>query len=106
VTEHPEIHHRIDSLESTLVAALTKLTRAVEASITLETQHHATVETLARYGAKLDKHDARLDVIEKEAPRMVRFLDRWDKVSLSLVIGIVHCCYIRGDIWLNLVNSP
>jgi len=89
MTSEGEIHRRLDSMETNMSAAIGELTSAVKNLVVLETEHHATRETLARYGAKLDKHDSRLDVIEQITPRAVRFLDRWDKVSLSVVIGVV-----------------
>jgi len=89
MTDNPEIHRRLDSLETTLASSLGKLTSSVEKLVALETEHHATRETLARYGTKLDKHDQRLDAIEQVTPRVTRFLDRWDKISLAWTIAVV-----------------
>ncbi len=89
MTGDQEIHRRLDGLEHTISASLDKLTGAVEKLVALETEQHATRDTMARYGAKLDVHDKRLDTIEQITPRVTRFLDRWDKISLALTIATV-----------------
>ena len=89
MTGDQEIHRRLDSMETNMSTAISELTGAVKNLVVLETEHHATRETLARYGAKLDVHDKRLDTIEQITPRVTRFLDRWDKISLALTIATV-----------------
>lgn len=84
-----EINYRITSLETTMKSSMSELTDAVKTLVALEIEHKATRETLARYGEKLEKHDSRLDAIEQTTPRIARFLDRWDKVTLTITIAVV-----------------
>ena len=98
--DHQDIHHRIDSLENsiqtigtTLGGSLNKLTSAVEKLVVLETEHKSTRETLARYGAKLDKHDERIDMIESKVPVYDLFVNSIKRIAMwvgaFLVLGVL-----------------
>ena len=98
--DHHDIHHRIDSLQqdiasigTTLGEGLSKLTSAVEKLVVLETEHKSTRETLARYGEKLEKHDSRLDDIEKRVPIYDLFVNSAKRIAMIaggfLIVGIM-----------------
>ena len=90
------VHHRIDKLENTLTTSLGELTSAVKALVVLETEHKATRDTLSRYGQKLEKHDERLDAIEKKTPiydLMVRVVNRVGMVAGTVIVGGIVSSY-------------
>jgi len=93
---HPEIHRRLDSLENNLSSSLNKLTQAVEKLVALETEHHATRETLSRYGTKLDAHDTRIDTIEKKIPMYdlgMRIMNRIGMIVGTVIVGGIVSSY-------------
>jgi len=108
---HPEIHRRLDSMETTLATSLGKLTSAVEKLVALETEHHATRATLARYGQKIDNHDSRLDIIEKKVPLYdVMVEDKKANATLvrRSVIGTLISLFVvglAGLVWTAIVNQ-
>jgi len=105
------VHHRLDRMESTLSTSLGELTSAVKALVVLETEHKATRETLARYGAKIDNHDARVDEIEKKVPVYDLMVEE-KKATATLirrsVIGTLISLVvvgIAGLVWTAIVNQ-
>jgi len=62
----------------------------------LETKHHETITTLARYGAKLDSHDERIDSIEKKIPiydLVVRVVNRVGMIAGTVIVGGIVSSY-------------
>jgi len=108
---HPEIHHRLDRMEASLSGSLEKLTAAVEKLVVLETKHHETITTLARYGTKLDRHDSRLDDIEKKTPlydQVVKDKEATTTLIRRSTIGTVISLIvvgIAGLVWTAIVNQ-
>ena len=115
--DHHDIHHRIDSLQqdissigTNLGEGLSKLTSAVEKLVVLETEHKSTRETLARYGEKIDKHDARLDTMEQKVPVYDHVVEDRKANSLMIrraVIGTVISALVVGMlglVWTAIVN--
>lgn len=87
--DNEELKSEILSLKTDMKEGMTELTNAVKTLIVLQTEYKATRDTVANHDARLDRYDERIDSIETEMPRMRRFLDRWDKISLAVTIAIV-----------------
>ena len=109
--EDSAVHHRLDTLENTIASSFGKLTAAVEKLVVLETEHKATRDTLARYGQKIDNHDARLDNVEKKIPMYDLIVEEKRATSVLIRRSIIGTFIslvvvgIAGLVWTAIVNT-
>jgi predicted nucleic acid-binding Zn-ribbon protein len=93
MADNEDLNHRISSLEETMKEGMAELTDAVKTLIVLQTEHQATKNIVANHDVIISKLDERLDNVEgkmkEELPRVKRFLDRFDKITLTVTIAIV-----------------
>lgn len=97
------LHQRLDYMEekfdsrfSQMADAITKLAdnmgklsdRVGDISLLNERSNQHS-ESIKQLHTQDDKLDQRFDEIEKLMPMVIRHIDRWDKISLAVVILIV-----------------
>ncbi len=109
--EDSAVHHRLDTLETTIASSFGKLTAAVEKLVVLETEHKATRDTLARYGQKIDSHDKRHDEVEKKIPLYDALVEEKRANSILIrrsIIGTLISLMVvgmAGLVWAAVANT-
>lgn len=73
---------RMENKIDQLVNAMTTLVR-------VEEKQQAMLERLNHHASRINTLDERTDTIEKEMPLIRRFMNRADKISLTLVTTLV-----------------